>query len=63
MDMTAEAVAQAPAVFCGPTADAAFFVTLAVVVFGACYVGRLLKDRAGAASGARRTSPTDTTWR
>ncbi len=63
MDMIPEVAAQVPEVFCGPTADAAFFVTLAVVVFSACYVGRLLKDRAGAASAARRSGPTDTTWR
>ena len=61
MQMTTDVAAQIPTVFCGPAADAAFFVTLAVIVFSACYVGRLLKDRAGAASAARRSSATDAT--
>lgn len=44
--MTPETVAQVPAVFCGPTADAAFFAALAVAVFGLYNVAKLLKPKA-----------------
>ena len=36
---------QIPAVFCGPTADAAFFVALAVAIFGLYGIYKLLTNR------------------
>ena len=47
MDISAapEVTTQMPAVFCGPTADAAFFVALAVAVFGLYGIYKLLTDR------------------
>ena len=44
MDTSAvhETVTQVPAVFCGPTADAAFFVALAMAVFGLYSIYKLL---------------------
>ena len=42
-----ETVTQVPAVFCGPTADAAFFVALAMAVFGLYSIYKLLTRRGG----------------
>ena len=46
MDMAPDAVAQVPVAFCGPTADAAFFVALVAVVFGLYNLTKLLRARA-----------------
>lgn len=43
--MTPEMVEQAPAVFCGPTANAAFFVAMALAVYAVYNLVRLLKER------------------
>jgi len=43
--MSPETAQQVPAVFCGPTADAAFFVALALAVCGIYNVVKLLKAR------------------
>ena len=42
-----ETVTQMPAVFCGPQADAAFFVALAMAAFGLYSIYKLLTRRAG----------------
>ena len=49
MDTSAvqETVTQVPAVFCGPTADAAFFVAVAMAVFGLYSIYKLLTRRGG----------------
>lgn len=49
MDTSAvhETVTQVPAVFCGPTADAAFFVAVAMAVFGLYNIYKLLTRRGG----------------
>jgi len=44
-EMAPEVVEQMPAVFCGPTADAAFFVALVVAVFGLYGIYKLLTSR------------------
>ena len=44
--MTPEVANQVPLVFCGPTADAAFFAAMALAVFGVYSVARMLRDRA-----------------
>jgi len=47
MDIEAapQAMQQVPAVFCGPTADAAFFVAVALAVFGLFGLYKLLTTR------------------
>jgi len=47
MDIAAgpDAATQMPAAFCGPTADAAFFVALALAVFGLYGIYKLLTNR------------------
>ena len=49
METTAvhEIVTQVPAVFCGPTADAAFFVAVAMAAFGLYSIYKLLTRRSG----------------
>lgn len=47
MDINAapDVAGQMPAVFCGPTADAAFFIALAVAMFGLYGIYKLLTNR------------------
>lgn len=49
MDTSAvhETVTQVPAVFCGPTADAAFFVAVAMAAFGLYSIYKLLTRKGG----------------
>ena len=51
-----EVANQIPAVFCGPTADVAFFVAIAIAVFGLSGIYKLLTNRINRSSLASEDS-------
>ncbi len=46
-ELIQETATQMPAVFCGPTADAAFFAAVGIAIFGLYSIYRLLAQRVG----------------